>query len=66
MPAKTSTCQRCKGQGGYYTKLPQSRSTPYRFAQRDGCMVEHYVACDFPGCNNGIVDHAENQRITRG
>lgn len=59
-------CGRCKGQGGYFIKLRQSLSTPYRFARSDGCLVEHYVSCDMPGCHNGIVDLKENYEIIRG
>lgn len=59
-------CQRCKGQGGYRIKLRQSLSTPWRFAEPDGCLVEHYVPCDNPGCHNGVVDLAEQHRILWG
>lgn len=60
-----STCQQCKGNGGHFIKLKQSRSTPYKFAPNDGCMIEAYVSCNFPGCHNGTVDHEENYKITQ-
>lgn len=41
-------CQRCKGKGGYYTKLRNPRGGSQ--------SQESYVPCDMPGCHNGKYD----------
>lgn len=44
---RTKTCQRCKGQGGYFTKLRNLGSRDFD---------EHYVQCQQLECNNGTVN----------
>lgn len=49
--ADKKTCQKCKGQGHYTTKLKDLGRRG-----RDGVDDTHIVSCDAPGCKNGKVD----------
>lgn len=62
--AKTNpVCQRCHGLGRVTVQLRQSRSTPYKFAQNDSCLVSHIVSCDM--CDNGYITSDSRERYLR-
>lgn len=57
------TCPRCAGKSGYWARIPNEC-----LDSRCGhsCSEAHYVTCDQPGCNAGVVDRAEYYRIVNG
>lgn len=51
-------CQKCEGKGYFsdYLMNPGTKTRDFYTA----------ITCDVPGCNNGIMDLAENYRILWG